>query len=391
MKVVFGAAVIAATFAVAGAAIADPSQDALEAQIKALKAQNAALQKKINALEQAKSTRAQAAPAPTAAAVRVAPTVVMGQISSSKLLPSIPFPSISSEPCRAPGTTNSLQFECAGFSAYFGALAIKREQIGNSTIATPPTGTPGVLISGANFEPKWDNSPEAILRYRLGGGWSVEGRYFNSKPDASTYVVPAVTTFRISGIGVTILGGGSIDSSYKSDLQSREANLVKEVIPGVSALIGYRDFDFHENLQNLLGGTGLNLGSWDESNKLRGVQVGAKLSFWAPSLPIKFDATAKYGSYGNSASNVATSNIVAQASDAAHVRSHATEANLSASYYFTPDISLQASYMALWIDNVALADRAASTTTQTGGGTSSPLNYGKVWYNAASLRLGVDF
>jgi hypothetical protein len=270
-------------------------------------------------------------------------------------------------------------------------MAIHRETTDGIT-ATPPTGTPGTLITGDDFNFRWHWSPDLTARYRFGGGWSVEGRYFYSHPSDATFDVPSVTTFRIAGIGVTILGGGALNSTYSSRMESFELNAAKELFPGVSVLAGYRHFNLHDNLQVLLASTGLNIGTWNDTNKLDGAQLGASFGFVTPTIPLHLTATVKGGLYRNSASNDFTSNIVSNSlNNAERKQAVSAEADLTATYYVTDRLNISANYMALWLKDVALPDAAAQTTVQAVGGTQSPVAYNKLWYNAVSVRVGYDF
>ncbi len=292
--------------------------------------------------------------------------------------------------CRLPSGNQAL-FECPGLSVSLGVMASHRETT-DGTIITPPTGTPGVVMSGSDFNFPWHWSPDVIARYRFGGGWSIDGRYFNSHPDDATFGIPAITTFRTAGIGVTILGGGSINGIYSSRIESTEFNVWKELVPNISVGAGYRHFNLHDVLRANLA-TPSTFVAWDDTNKLDGAQLGVNFGFAAPALPqLHFNTMFKGGVYHNSAANDFTSTIVSSSlNNAASKQALSAEADLTATYYITDRWSIQANYMALWLKDVALPDAAAQTTIQVGGGTSSPVAFNKLWYNAVSLRLGYDF
>jgi len=276
-----------------------------------------------------------------------------------------------------------------GLEISVGTIGLKRYST-HGIIATPPTGTPGTLITGDNFDFGRGFGPDIALRWKFNPDWSIQGRYFDSTSDA-TYNVPSVTTYRSAGIGVTILGGGSIDSSFSSQLGSGELNVVRDVVPGLSVLAGYRHFALNDHLRDSLASTGLNLGTWDEENRLDGGQLGLNFGFQAPSLPLEFNAALKGGVYNNYATNKATSQVVSKAVDNGSTTAYSGEIDLTATYYINDRFSITAGYSSLWLNNVALSDTQAQATVQAAGGTKSPLNYTNAHYDAFTLGGTIHF
>lgn len=218
----------------------------------------------------------------------------------------------------------------------------------------------------------------------------LEGRYFNSRPPEAAYNVANITTFRIAGIGVTILGGGPLNAHYLSTFQSAEANVHKQLFSGFSLLAGARWIDLKERLRVDIA-TPATFTSWEDTNRMYGGQFGASWTFFSPVVPVQLTATAKAGYFRNSASNQFTSTIVAGANGSASNNAFVGEFNLTAAYFLTERLSLQAGYTGLLVRDVAVADKAAQGTTQVAGGTSSPVRTDKVWFNGASARLGYAF
>lgn len=280
---------------------------------------------------------------------------------------------------------------CPGWNFYAGAVLLQRARPVPATVATPPTGTPGVLIDASRFGFAYDPGPEFILQRTTASGVTWEGRYFGRLDADSQFLIPNVTTFRVAGIGVTILGGGSINSFYSTDLDNTEINAWKQITPGFSILAGFRWVELNDTLRLNIA-TPNTFTRWDENNHLYGGQCGGKLSMFSPGSPLQFDAIGKAGVFGNFADNAFTSNIVGGNTTSGSRASFVGEVNLSLSYQLNSRLTARAGYMILWIDGVALAGEAAATTVQAPGGTRSPtpLN-GGLWYNGATFGLDYSF
>ena len=276
-----------------------------------------------------------------------------------------------------------------GLEISLGTIGLKRYAT-HGIVATPPTGTPGTLITGDNFDFGRGFGPDIALRWKFNPDWSIEGRYFDATSDA-TFDVPAVTTFRTAGIGVTILGGGALHDSFSSELGSGELNVVRDIVPGLSVLAGYRHFALNDHLNNALASTGLNIGTWDETNSLNGGQVGLNFGFQAPSLPLEFNAALKGGVYNNSANNNFTSSIVSKATAGGSTTAYSGEVDLTATFHINNRFAITAGYSSLWLNNVALSDTQAQATVQGVGGTKSPLNFTNAHYDAFTLGGTLNF
>ncbi len=280
---------------------------------------------------------------------------------------------------------------CPGWNFYAGGLALKRSRPVPATIATPPTATPGVLIGAGSFDFAAELGPELILQRTTARGITWEGRYFGNIDADSQFLVPAITMFRIAGIGVTILGGGSLNSTNSTKLDNTEINAWKQITPGLSLLAGFRWVELHDTLRVNIA-TPATFTRWDDTNHLYGGQLGGKLSMFSPGMPVQFDLIGKAGVFGNFAENQFTSTVVGGNATSGSTASFVGEVSLSLSYQLTDRWTARAGYMVLWIDGVALAGEAAATTVQIAGGTSSPtpLN-GSVWYHGATFGLEYSF
>ena len=274
--------------------------------------------------------------------------------------------------------------------AEVGTIFLHRSRPDSSTVITPPTGTLGTIVNASDFDFGWDAGPDVTIGKRLSNGLIVEGRFFNDNSAEATNTVNGVATFRLAGIGVTVLGGGNLAHTYNTDLSSSELNVGMAVTPGCTFFTGFRWIELHDQMQIGLAGTGLNLATWDENNHMYGGQIGTNILFTNPCSPFKFMGTLKAGAYGNIADNDFTSQIVGRTRDNDDEISFVGEVDFTAKYCFTQHIGVYGGYQTLWLDNVAVAGDQAPTTVQVAGGTSSPINTaGRVFYNGATT--GIDF
>ena len=276
------------------------------------------------------------------------------------------------------------------WSVYVGGMYLSRSRPDSAQIITTNPG-PATLLDANAFDFNWKTNPEFILQRRFDGGWTVEGRYFQTGTMSANNGVPGVTTFRLAGIGVTVLGGGDLTNTYDSRLRSAEFNVYKQLTSGFAVLAGYRSFRFDDHLHIGLVGTGLNLSDWNDSNRMNGGQIGASLTLMSPGIPLQFNATAKTGWYKNSMDNDLTSQVVSRNSTNLSKTSTATELDLTATYQLANNLALRAGYMMLWMNSLALAGEAPPHTTQVAGGTSSPVSTGNVLYQGATFGAVVTF
>jgi hypothetical protein len=270
-------------------------------------------------------------------------------------------------------------------------VILHRSRPDSAVVATPPTGTPGVLINASDLNDfGWDNGVDATIGRRMDNGLIVEGRFFNDESAEAHSDIPAVTTFRIAGIGVTILGGGALHNTYTTDLSSGEINVGTCVTPGCTFFTGFRWIELHDQLNVALAGTGLNISTWDENNHMYGGQIGTNILFTNPCSPFQFTGTLKAGAYGDVADNDFTSQVVSRARSNETQLSFVGEVDFTALYHVTKHVGVYGGYQVLWIDDVAIAGDQAPTTVQAVGGTRSPINTdGRVVYDG--VNTGVDF
>ena len=275
------------------------------------------------------------------------------------------------------------------WTASVGAVFLHRSRPDSSAIITPPTGTPGTVIDANAFGFGWDAGPDVSLTRLTEGGLMVEGRYFNDREADAEFGIPNITTFRAAGIGITILGGGPVNGFYTTKLDSTELNVHAPIHPRCTLLAGFRWVELHDALRINVA-TPATLMNWDDNNHLYGGQLGTNLAFTKPTNPLRLNLALKAGVYGNDMDNRFTSTIVSGANNSDVTTSFVGELNFTGAYQLTRHMALRGGYAVLWLDNVALAGDAAGTTTQTVGGSSSPVpNDGRLWYNGATA--GVEF
>jgi hypothetical protein len=268
-----------------------------------------------------------------------------------------------------------------------GGIWLHRSRPESAAIATPPTGTPGVTINGTDFGFDWGAGVDVGLMHRGKRGYIWEARYFNSNDADAAYNIPNITTFRIAGIGVTILGGGSLNSTYSTKLDSSELNLHKMLNDRVTIFSGFRWIELHDTLRVNMA-TPATFTRWDENNHMYGGQVGTNWALLDPNSAFRLNLSGKAGAYSNEACNRFTSTIVSGNHQEDSEIAFVGESSLTATYFFTEHLALRGGYQVMWLDNVALASDAAAATRQIAGGTSSPvITDGRLFYNGATAAV----
>lgn len=273
------------------------------------------------------------------------------------------------------------------FCVSVGALFLQRSRPNTAIIASGPGGV-GTVIDAGSFDFGWDTGPEFIITHKADNGLIWEGRYFNDRSANATDHVENITSFRIAGIGVTILGGGDLNSKYETQLDSTELNVHMPINDSSTFLVGFRWVELNDYLRVNIA-TPATHTIWDESNHLYGAQAGFTKSLLDTDSPLQFNGIVKGGVYGNVMDSQFASTIVGDDRDSATDAAFVGEVGLNAIYHFNDHVALRGGYMVLWLENVALAGDTASTTTQIPGGTYSPINMDGLWYHGATMALEV--
>jgi hypothetical protein len=279
---------------------------------------------------------------------------------------------------------------CPTWDVVVGALYLHRSRPDPTAILTAPTGTPATVLNGSNFRFGWDAGPDIMVRRRMNSGIIWEGRYFNDRGASAFYNIPSITTFRVAGIGVTILGGGGLNNRYTTTLDSTELNALAPISSRFAIIGGIRAIYVRDTLGVNLAGSSLNIARWDDGNQLFGGQTGISANLSNPGDRLQITGWLKAGVYNNSADNTFRSQIVASNRNSADATSFVGDANIAAAYWITPHIALRSGYQILWLDRLALATEAAPRTTQVVGGTNSPANTnGQLLYHGATAAVEI--
>jgi hypothetical protein len=287
------------------------------------------------------------------------------------------------------GTVTSDSAETA-WCVSVGALVLERSRSRPAAIITPSTG-PGSILNASDFGYTYEACPDISFMCQLPSGYLVDGRYFSDHSAGSDFDLGNLTSFRMAGIGITILGGGPVFASESTKLDSAEINFHVPIHEGCTILGGFRYLELTDRLQVDLVNPSI-FTRWYEENHMCGGQLGADIDFFSPGSRFQFNGIVKAGAYGNTATNHFTSTLVSGATDSGTNAAFVGEVDFTASYQVTKHVAFRTGYMALWIENVALADDVASTTTQHAGGTLSPVNKaGGLWYNGATVSVDVTW
>jgi hypothetical protein len=271
-----------------------------------------------------------------------------------------------------------------------GALILERSRSRPAAIITPTTG-PGSILNASDFGYTYQACPDISFMCQLPSGYMVDGRYFSDHSAGSDFDLGNLTTFRMAGIGITILGGGPVSAFESTKLDSAEINFHVPIHEGCTILGGFRYLELTDRLQVDLVNSSI-FTRWYEENHMCGGQLGADIDFFSPGSRFQFNGIVKAGAYGNTATNHFTSTLVSNATDSGTDAAFVGEVDFTASYQLTKHVAFRTGYMALWIENVSLADDVASTTTQHAGGTFSPINKaGGLWYNGATASVDVTW
>jgi Putative beta barrel porin-7 (BBP7) len=276
------------------------------------------------------------------------------------------------------------------WDVYAGAVFLNRSRPDPAIIATPSIG-PGSIVNGSDFTFDWKTGFEVDVKRKTESGCFVEARYLDDPSSQATFDVPNVTTFRMAGIGITILGGGFVDSIYTTTMQTAEVNVGLPLCEQFSFIAGFRWLQLDDDLRVNTATTSI-FTNWDDLNRLYGGQIGFEVNFSNPENRLQFMGALKGGVFGDSAENTLTSRIVSGDFTQGTSTAFVSELDFDATYRLTKHFSVRGGYMLLWIQDVALADEAAHATHQVAGGSSSPVvTDGKLWYNGADVALECKF
>ncbi len=119
----------------------------------------------------------------------------------------------------------------------------------------------------------------------MDSGYLLEARYFNDLTASSSLVVDNVPTFRMAGIGVTILGGGSINGPYITALDSSEFNMHAPLTDNCTVLAGFRAIELQDRADFQIAAPGITT-NWHELNRMYGGQLGLDMALFSHGNPL---------------------------------------------------------------------------------------------------------
>ncbi len=196
----------------------------------------------------------------------------------------------------------------------------------------------------------------------VAGNYSVQ---FPSLPYLPALITPGDPT---SGYGVAMF-------RYNSNLYNTEVNLYHQcsTVPWLTTLAGFRWIDIGEDFSTvfLTGGTSPRY-AINTNNHLYGAQIGGlatlqRYGAWT------FDGWLKAGIFGNSADQDTTEDYTSAGGSRTYGRASgsnvafAGDLGVSASRRLTDRLSIRFSYMALWIEGIALAPTQLDNSDPAGG------------------------
>ncbi len=174
----------------------------------------------------------------------------------------------------------------AGWDIEAGAIFLTRSRPDPATIVAPSSG-PGSIINASDFGFGWNAGPDITVTREMENGLIWDARYFNDRSASADFGIPNISTFRTAGIGVTILGGGSLSDTYTTQLDSAEFNIGVPIFQGCTLLAGFRAIELQDRSVLAITSPGIDV-DWRENNRLYGGQIGFKLDLFSPGNPLQF-------------------------------------------------------------------------------------------------------
>lgn len=216
----------------------------------------------------------------------------------------------------------------SAWSFYAGGLYLQRSRPSSARVIGTSASPFTTLIDAHSYDFDWQGTPEFVLQRRFDNGWMLEGRYFGNISSSAASNIANITTFRIAGADVTIVGGGPLDTSYETDLKNAEFNVHKQMTPGFSLLAGFRWIELRDKLHVNMA-TPATFVEWDNRNRMYGGQIGFNLALFSPGMPLRFDLTGKAGWFNNSMNNRMDSTVLSGDQSSKSQGSFAGELNFS--------------------------------------------------------------
>ena len=161
-----------------------------------------------------------------------------------------------------------------------GALFLERSRSRPASIITPSTGS-GSILNASDFGYTYETCPDIAFMCQLPSGYLLDGRYFSDHSAGSDVDLGTQTTFRMAGIGITILGGGPVSAFESTKLDNIELNFHAPLREGCTVFAGLRYLELTDRLQVDIDTPGIST-TWYEENHMFGAQGGIDFDFFSP-------------------------------------------------------------------------------------------------------------
>lgn len=275
-----------------------------------------------------------------------------------------------------------------------GALFLRRSNPQSDTLLQDAAGVTEVLNANAfDFDHDTGWEAQAINHQLLNTNFGMDVRYFQVNgwdTDIGSITAPAGLSFPFA-TPLTNVNPQSLSVNYRSELESGEINLRRQIGAGITLLSGARYVRLDEEgglgfrSINTAGPANTTRVNVNTDNHLFGSQVGIEAILLSREL-FSLESSIKAGAYNNNASNEA---IILQSAgpnfNSSSKDDHLAflgEIDLGGRLNLSETVSIGSGYRLLWIEGVALASEQlpridlavpANTTVDTSG---SPFYHG---------------
>lgn len=283
------------------------------------------------------------------------------------------------------------------WSVSAGAIILHRSTLQPSTIVETYYPTPtSTLLDASDFKFGWSAGADIGVTRRVDKCDvidAIEFHYFGVQDWQADTSIMTGDFWRIPHI-TRFAPAAQIDTSYQSQLQSAELNVLRDSSCNrVTWIAGARWIGLDERMDvacRLSPSVPFAHFYFPAHNSLFGGQIGAAIKLWENGGPLHINCTSKAGLYGNTATNrceivdtAGRHNLLT--SDQRNQVAFVGDIGLAAVYQLTDQIALQGGYQLLWIQGAAIAgDQAAVANSNTHDGIASN---GGVFYHGATANV----
>jgi hypothetical protein len=269
-----------------------------------------------------------------------------------------------------------------------GAIFLNRSSPSGDAIATQTNGGASILDGDEldfEFQPGFDLRASGPLR----DGWGLDLRYFDVRDLTADLSRANAGLINIGGVNVG--GAGQIDYESRTDLNSIEMSLTKQIGERWQILGGFRyiGFDDEFNADFSAGGPALLTYTVNTDNDLYGVQLGAT-GLLLDHGRFTVDGYGKVGIYYNDIDRStgffppAGAPIFPSALDD-DAATFAADIGVNAGFQITDRVALRAGYQFLWLSNVA------ESSNQGAAFGGNPMEKGDTYFHGATLGVAATF